>query len=92
MVEVFYFLAKSILKLHDALATGHILTAIRKLFAKNLKRIRNRKGLTQEQLAEKLGITPPLYSAIRRDQMSKRENRNYCSDFKNPRSETERFL
>lgn len=33
------------------------LAQVRKLFSKNLKRLRNRKGLTQEELAEKLDIS-----------------------------------
>jgi transcriptional regulator with XRE-family HTH domain len=33
------------------------LTAVRKLFSKNLKKLRLRKGLTQEDLAEKLDIS-----------------------------------
>lgn len=33
------------------------MTNIRSVFSKNLKRLRTKKGLTQEQLAEKLGIT-----------------------------------
>lgn len=33
------------------------MTKIRKTFAKNLKKLRLDKGLTQEQLAEKLGIS-----------------------------------
>ncbi len=34
------------------------MNAIRKIFSKNLKRLRKRSGLTQEELAEKLDITP----------------------------------
>ena len=33
------------------------MTQIRKVFSKNLKRLRKRKGLTQEELAEKLEIS-----------------------------------
>lgn len=33
------------------------MTKIRRVFAKNLKKIRLEKGLTQEELAEKLGIS-----------------------------------
>ncbi|MGE0525477.1 MAG: helix-turn-helix domain-containing protein [Bdellovibrionales bacterium] len=33
------------------------MTQIRKIFSKNLKRLRNRKGLTQEDLAERLDIS-----------------------------------
>lgn len=34
-----------------------ILTAIRRLFSKNLKRLRKKRGFTQEQLAERLEIS-----------------------------------
>ena len=33
------------------------MTRLRKRFSKNLKAIRKKRGLTQEQLAERLGIT-----------------------------------
>ena len=33
------------------------LTSVRRIFSRNLKRLRTRKGLTQEELAEKLDIS-----------------------------------
>jgi transcriptional regulator with XRE-family HTH domain len=45
---------------------GYLMTGVKKRFGKHLRKIRRAKDLTQEQLAEAVGITPEFLSNLER--------------------------